>query len=160
MLNVQHHRHVMSLYRDRAAAAQAHLSALMASRSGSPSITPPEDDPSTHAGRHPSQPKQKSRVLTKHSLSLAQKATRSLRHLSDHAKAEELATGLDILTSRHLTELETFAKEHNTKLEYLQKLIAQSSHYKHKRAVTIQNAMLHAKSMEINGGMHAIYHGI
>jgi hypothetical protein len=132
----------------------------MASRSVSPSITPFEDDPSTHAGRHPSQTMQKTRVLTQHSLSLAQKATRSLRQISDHAKAEELTIDLDILISRHRTELETFAKEHNTKLEHIQKLTTQSSHYKQKRAVTIQNTMLHAKSMEVNGGMHAIHNGI
>lgn len=131
----------------------------MASRSVSLSVAPLEDL-STHAGRNPSQPKQKTRVLTQHSLSLAQKATRSLRHLSDHAKAEELAAELDVLLSRHRTELEIFSKEHNTKLEYIQKLTSQSSHYKQKRAVTIQNAMLHAKSIEVNEGTHTIYDGI
>jgi hypothetical protein len=92
----------------------------MASRSVSPSVTPFEEDLATHAGRHPSQTKQKTRVLTQHSLSLAQKATRSLRQVSDHAKAEELTTDLDILLFRHRTELETFAKDHNTKLEHVQ----------------------------------------
>ena len=66
--------------------------ALMASRSASPVVAPSEEDPSTHAGRNPSQPQQKARLLTHHSLSLAQKATRSIRHIADHAKAEELAT--------------------------------------------------------------------
>jgi hypothetical protein len=132
----------------------------MASRSVSPSVTPFEEDLATHAGRHPSQTKQKTRVLTQHSLLLAQKATCSLRQVSDHAKAEELTTDLDILLSRHRTELETFAKDHNTKLEHVQRLTSLSSHYKQKRAVTIQNAMLHAKSMEVNGGMHEIHDGI
>jgi hypothetical protein len=130
----------------------------MASRSVSPFVTIPEEDPSTHAGRNPSQPQQKTRVLTHRTLSLAQKATRSLRQIADHAKAEDLATALDSLLSCHHTELEEFAKEHNTKLEYIQKLTSQSTHYKQKRAVTIQNAKLHAKSLEVNGGMHRIYH--
>jgi hypothetical protein len=125
----------------------------MASRSVSPAVTPPVEDPNTHAGRNTSQLSQKTRLLKKHSLSLAQKATRSLRLLSDHAKAEELTTDLDVLLYRHRTELEDFAKEHDTKLEYIQKLTTQSSHYKQRRAVTIQNAMLHAKSVEVNGGM-------
>jgi len=132
----------------------------MASRSASPFVTPPEEDSSTHAGRNLSQPQQKTRVLTHRSLSLAQKATRSLRQISDHAKAKELASALDILLSRHRTELEDFAKVHNTKLEYIQKLTSQSSHYKPKRAVTIQNAKLHAKSLEVNGGMRIIRHCI
>jgi hypothetical protein len=132
----------------------------MASRSVSPSATSSVEDPDTHAGRNASQPRQKSRVLKKHSLSDAQKASRSLRLLSDHAKAEALTTDLDALLSSHQTELEIFAKEHDTKLEYILKLTSQSSHYKQRRAVTIQNAMLHAKSMEVNGGMQMIYDGI
>jgi hypothetical protein len=130
----------------------------MASRS--PSVTPSVEDPDTHAGCNASQAKQKSRVLKKQSLSLAQKATRSLRLLSDHAKSEVLSTDLDVLLSSHRTELEDSAKDHDTKLEYIQKPISQSSHYKQKRAVTIQNTMLHAKSMEVNGGVQIIYVGI
>lgn len=151
--------HVMYVYVTKVPAALLLISciALMASHSESPLVTLPEENPATHAGRHPSQPQQKTRVLTQHSLSLAQKATRALRQISDHAKAEELSTALDVLLSRHHTELEDFAKEHDTKPEYIQKLTSQSSHYKQKRAVTIQNAKLHAKSLEINRGTHTIY---
>lgn len=133
--------------------------ALMASCSASPVVAPSEEDPSTHTGRNLSQPQQKTWLLTRHPLSLAQKATHSLRQIADHAKAEELATALDTLLSRHHTELEDLAKEHNTKLEYVQKLTSQSSHYKQRRAIGIQNAKLHAKSLEVNGGMHTICHG-
>lgn len=112
------------------------------------------EDPSTHAGRNSSQPQQETRVLTRHSLSLAQKATRTLRLAATHATAEELAIALDTILARHGSELENFAKEHNTKVEYIQKLTSQSSHYKMKRAVTIQNAKLHLKSLEVNAGTH------
>lgn len=124
----------------------------MASRSASPFAPPPEENPFTHAGRNPSQPQQKSRVLSRPSLSNAQKATHALRRAADHETAEELASDLDILLTRHRTELDDFAKSHNTKQEYIQKLISQSSHYKQKRGVTLQNAKLHAKSLEVNGG--------
>jgi len=87
-----------------------------------------------------------------------QKATCSLRQISDHAKAKELTTNLDVLLSHHHAELEDFAKAHNTKLEYIQKLTSKSSHYKQKRAVTIQNAKLHAKSLEVNGRMYITHH--
>ena len=132
----------------------------MASRSPSPLVVPSEEDPSTHAGRNPFKPQQKTRVLSQHTLSQAQKATRSLRLISDHAKAEELAKALDVILSRHRTELEDFAKAHDTKIEYIQKLTSQSSHYKPKRAVTIQNAKLHAKSVEVNGGTYITHHCI
>ena len=119
----------------------------------SPSISPPpqaEEDPATHTSRNPTQPQQQTRVLTYLSLSLAQKATRSLRLLSDHAKAEKLAVALDILLARHQTELEDFSKEHNTKLEYIQKLTSQSrkegpSQFKMRRCM--QN---HWRSMEVH----------
>ena len=52
-----------------------------------------------------------------HTLSQAQKATRSLRLISDHAKAEELAKALDVILSRHRIELEDFAKVHDMKIE-------------------------------------------
>jgi hypothetical protein len=121
-------------------------------------VTAHDEDPSTHTGRNPSQHQQEARVLTRHSLSLAQKATRTLRLAATHATAEELSIALDIILARHSIELENFAKEHNTKVESIQKLISQSSHYKTKRAVTIQNAKLHLKSMEVNAGTHTFNH--
>lgn len=130
----------------------------MSSHSASPEATAHEEDPSTHAGRNPSQPQQQTRLLAHHSLSLAQKATRSLRLLADHAKANDLTAALDIVLARHSAELEDFAKEHDTKMEYITKLTSQSSHYKTKRGVTIQNAKLHAKSLEVNAGTHTTHH--
>ena len=120
----------------------------------SPSAATAVQDPSTHASRNSSQPQQETRVLTKHNLSQAQKATRSLQQASTHAKAEELAKDLDILITRHNAELEKFATDHDTKFEYIKKLTSQSSHYKKKRAVTSENAKLHLKSYEVNSGMH------
>lgn len=128
----------------------------MASRSASPEDTASQDH-STHAGRNPSQYQQQIRVLTQNSLSTAQKATRSLRLASTHEKAEELHTALDIVLTRHTAELEALAKEHDTKVEYIHKLTSHSSRYKTKRAVTIQNAKLHFKSLEINAGTCALH---
>lgn len=124
----------------------------------SQSVSLPPDDPSSHSGRNSSKLLQKTRVLNRNSLSNAQKASRSLRLLSDHAKAEELVTALDVLLAHHSTELEDFAKEHNTKLDHILRLVSLSSHYKKKRAVNIQNAKLHVKSLEVNGGTHTFQH--
>lgn len=131
------------------------MSSPASPKSASLVVTAP--DASTHAGRT-SKAQQQTRVLTNHSLSLAQKATRSLRLASTRAKAEELATALDIILARHSAELDSFAKDYNTKREYIQKLTSQSSHYKTKRAVTIQNAKLHVKSLEVNAGMDSFHH--
>ena len=142
--------------------AQAHSTvsaiALMVSPSPFPLVMTQVEDLSTHAGRNPTQAQQETRVLSRPSLSLAQKATRALRHIADHEKAEEMTTALETLLTRHREELEIFSKEHNTKLDHIQKLTSQSSHYKQKRAVTIQNAKVHAKSLEVNEGTYTIHH--
>ena len=104
----------------------------MASRSASPLETPPDENPSTHAGRNPSKPQQTSRVLSCPSLSIGQKATHALRLAAVYKTAEDLATDLDTILTRHRAELHDFAKEHNTNQEYIQKLTSQSSHYKQK----------------------------
>ena len=113
--------------------------------SPSPLVVSAFEDPSTHAGCNPSQLQQKTCVLNQQTLSLAQKATCSLQQASTHAKAEELAKDLGIILTCHNAELEIFAKDHNTKMDYITKLTSQSTHYKKKRAATIQNTMLHLK---------------
>ena len=124
----------------------------MASRSASPLETPPEENPSTHAGCNPSKLQQTSQVLSRPSLSNGQKVTRALHLAAVHKTAEDLATDLDTILTCHRAELHDFAKEHSTNQEYIQKLTSQSSHYKQKRAVTIQNAKLLAKYLEVNAG--------
>ena len=51
----------------------------------------------------------------------------------------------DIFLEKQFNKLSTFAEQHDKKVEYLQKLISMSSHYKRKRAVNLENAKLHAK---------------
>ena len=58
----------------------------------------------------------------------------------------------DIFLEKQFNELSAFAEQHNKKVEYLQKLISTSSHYKQKWAVNLENAKLHVKSLEVNEG--------
>ena len=51
---------------------------------------------------------------------------------------------------KQFIKLSAFAEKHEKKVEHLQKLISTSSHYKKKRAVNLENAKLHAKSLEVN----------
>lgn len=111
----------------------------------------------THAERHPTLPRQEVRVLTKKTLTETQKATRALRHISDQEKNSLLITDLEMLLITHHEELVTLAKKHAVNVEYLQKLIQQSSHFKKKRGVSLQNALLHHKAVEINTGMSIIH---
>jgi hypothetical protein len=110
----------------------------------------------THAERYPNLTRQEARVLTKKTLTEAQKATRALRVIADKEKNSLLTTDLEALLTTQHKELEDLAKKHAVKVEYLQNLVNQSSHFKRKRGVTLQNALLHHKAVEVNTGMFLI----
>jgi hypothetical protein len=123
----------------------------------SPLQNPYENLPSnTHAERHPDLPRQDIRVLTKNTLTEAQKATRALRLIADKEKNALLITDLEVLLLTQHKELEDLANKHAVKIEYVQNLITHSSHFKKKRGVTLQNALLHHKAVEVNAGMSLI----
>jgi len=63
-----------------------------------------------------------------------------------------LSRELDVLLSKQRMELEDLAKRHGKKVEAIDKLVSSSSHYKNKRMVSIENAKLHAKALEVNAG--------
>ena len=106
----------------------------------------------THAERRPDLLHQGIRTLTKKTLTEAQKATRALRQISDKEKNALLTTDLEELLMTQYIELENLAKKHAVKVEYIQNLIRQSSHFKKKRAVSLHNAILHHKAADINAG--------
>ena len=110
----------------------------------------------THAERHPKLTRQGVRILTTKTLTDAQKATHALRVISDKEKNSSLTTDLEALLITQHEELEDLAKKHSVKVEYLQNLVNQSSHFKRKRGVTLQNALLHHKAVEVNTGMFLI----
>jgi hypothetical protein len=107
----------------------------------------------THAERHPNLPRQEVRILIKKTLTEAQKATRALRLLSDQEKNALLTTDLEDLLVAQNIELEDLAKKHAVKVDYVLNLVKQSSHFKKKRAVSLHNAWLHHKAVEVNTGM-------
>lgn len=106
----------------------------------------------THALRNPHLPQQIPRVFSKVTLTEAQKATRKIRAAAEKDKHANLILGLDSLLEKHALELEALAKEHSVGSEYLSKLRLQSSHFKDKRNVNLNNAKIHAKAVEVNGG--------
>ena len=57
-----------------------------------------------------------------------------------------------MLLSKQQIKLEDLAKRHRKKVEAINKLVCSSSHYKNKRMVSIENAKLHAKALEVNTG--------
>jgi len=83
-------------------------------------------------------------------VSEAMKASRKLRRELDIAANTSLAEDFGALLERHRDETEALAKQHGKTVEYLEKLRDTSSHYKQKRAPSLQNALVHAKAIEVN----------
>lgn len=107
--------------------------------------------PHTHAGRNPEGLVQSSRKSKEvKMLSNAQKATKKVLQETKRAQESYFTEQFDIFLEKQFLDLSAFAEKHDKKIEHLQKLIITSSHYKNKRAVNLENAKLHAKSLEVN----------
>lgn len=107
--------------------------------------------PTTHANRNTSEFVQETRKLAK--TSDAQKASLKIRQDADEAEHKAMNTELTILLTKQRTELIDLAGRYSKKIDYIDKLVSTSAHYKHKRNVNIENAKLHAKAAEVNAGI-------
>jgi hypothetical protein len=85
-------------------------------------------------------------------LSDAQKASRKIREEANEVNQKALNEELTALLSKHRLEFTDLADRHARKITYIDRLIGTSKHYKAPRAVNMENAKLHAKASEINGG--------
>lgn len=83
-------------------------------------------------------------------LSDAQKATKKVQQEAKRIQQANFNEEFNVFLEKQFNELIAFAERHDKKVEYLQKLMNTSSHYKPKRAVNLENAKLHAKSLEVN----------
>ena len=87
-------------------------------------------------------------------LQVSRKATEvtQLSNTQKTKRAQEVLFNdqFDILLEKQFIELSAFAEKHKKKVEHLQKLISTSSHHKKERVVNLENAKLHAKSLEVN----------
>jgi hypothetical protein len=106
--------------------------------------------PANHAIRNALKSIQPSRKFA--GTSDAQKATLKIRQEANAADQKVLNTELSALLTNHHMELTDLAGRHGKKIEYIEKLIGSSKHYKTKRNVNIENAKLHAKATEVNAG--------
>ena len=104
----------------------------------------------THAEHNPAFIVQPVRKIKK--LSDAQKASNLLRQKVEQEKHKQLIEAFEALLQRHAQEQEELAKKFCIKPEYLDKLKGTSKHFKVKRSMNIENAKIHKKAIEINGG--------
>jgi hypothetical protein len=106
--------------------------------------------PTTHAARNPHLPIQQSRTHPK--LSVAQQATKALHSQATKDKRSLLLTAVQELQEKHEKEYEALAHEHLVAVEYIRKIVS-TTQFKMKRGVSLQNAKIHAKAVEVNAGV-------
>ena len=106
--------------------------------------------PTTHATRNPHLSVQESHAHPR--ISGAQKATKVLQAKATREKHVLLSEAIQELQEKHEWEFGALARAHLVTPEYINKLIA-TRHFKMKRDVSLENAKIHAKSIEVNAGV-------
>lgn len=94
---------------------------------------------------------QEPRILSGRKLTDAQKISHDIQHAAEKEKRALLMKGLDDLLVKHGEEMDELAKSNFVHPDYLRKLQSQP-HFKVKREVNLENAKIHAKAKEVNGG--------
>ena len=82
-------------------------------------------------------------------------ATKALQAKVTKEKQDLLITAVQDLKEKHKTEFEALAQTHLVTAEYLNKLILMP-HFKTMWGVSLQNAKVHAKAMEVNAGVYSM----
>jgi len=83
---------------------------------------------------------------------MAQKATRALQAQATKDKRLSLMNAIQELQEKHEKEFEALAHTHSVAVDYVQKIVS-TPQFKAKRGVSIQNAKIHAKAVEVNTGV-------
>ena len=83
---------------------------------------------------------------------MAQKATKALQAKATKEKRSLLLNAIQELQEKHEQEFEALARTHLVAVEYVRKLVS-TPQFKTKRGVSIQNAKIHAKAIEVNAGV-------
>lgn len=115
-------------------------------------------EPETYAHRRdPPQEIIPSRHRKHVQLTDAQKATRQISRDAGKARKKELMRDLDAHLLDFDVGLVDIAHRHKRSVKYIKHLLKTSSAFKKKRAPTLQNALLHYKSVEVNQGGRLLF---
>lgn len=109
-------------------------------------------DRTSWAKRNPKKPIIPSR--SSKSATDAEKATRLLRARNNQIKKEALAADLELFEDEYASKLKNVAEKHGRTIEYVTQLLRTSSHYKQQRAISLHNAIIYDKGLELNAGMY------
>lgn len=128
-----------------------------------PRYNPPASEPivfnsgsaHTWSGRNPQKDLQPLRLRAK--ATEASRATKRISAAANKTAKTALARAILELVALRQSQLVALANTHNVTVTHIEKLVGSSTHYKHTRAPSIRNALVHKKGVELNeGGIHHV----
>src|SRR6266550_4678543 len=88
----------------------------------------------------------------------AEKGTMKARRVNLHADKDAMEKDIKEMLACHQTDIEDLAAKHGRKPDYIKKIVTNQTCYKTARNVSLHNAIIHHKNIEINAGMPAFFH--
>ncbi|KAG2742986.1 hypothetical protein P692DRAFT_20643627, partial [Suillus brevipes Sb2] len=109
-------------------------------------------DSSSRASRNPTRPVIPTRSHPAH-LTEAQKASRALKTAQNKERSKALQDAIAQFVQDHGKKLHELALAHHVSDDHVKNLIGLQTHYKKTREPQLRNALVHAKSKEVNKGL-------
>ncbi|KAG1738700.1 hypothetical protein EDD22DRAFT_787178 [Suillus occidentalis] len=109
-------------------------------------------DSSSWASRNPTRPVIPTRSHPAH-LTEAQKASRALKTAQNKERSKALQDAIAQFVQDHGKKLHELALAHHVSDDHVKNLIGLQTHYKKTREPQLRNALVHAKSKEVNKGL-------
>ena len=115
--------------------------------------TPTVQSCTTWASRNPFKDVQPTRTRTKKTLTGAEKVTRDARRKVLQANNQALQDDVTLFQEERDTKIQDLATKHSKTVDGVHLLLTNATHYKQSRAPSLQNALIHHKTEEVNAGM-------
>jgi hypothetical protein len=123
---------------------------LHVSNSGSTHDAEAAGASTTWAIRNPHMPVQDARKRARHQLTGAELISRALLRQSNKLASDALQADVHAFSEYRESQILELAEKHHKKAPYIQRLLTSETSFKPTRKVSIQNAIIHHKSMEVN----------
>lgn len=109
-------------------------------------------DASSLASRNPTRDVIPSRVRPRDKVSDAAKFTAAAKQKLNKENATKLKLEVSEFFNNRSVEVDRLAKKYNKSVSYIKQLLNNESNYKNLREPSLRNALVHAKTLEINEG--------
>ncbi|KAF8344674.1 hypothetical protein F5887DRAFT_1202893 [Amanita rubescens] len=91
-------------------------------------------------------------IKQRRQLTDAEKGTMKARRTNLHVNKDLMEKDIKEMLARHQTDIEDLAAKHGRKPDYIKKIVTNQTCYKTTRNISLHNAVIHHKGVEINAG--------